>query len=187
MTCYDPIRHKHGCLCAANGLVPGYSVEFKDARPDLRTVAQKPTAPERPSALENYSKLMATEKAALYPWELATSDGRRPSKNDAHVSAEAQHTDDQKQHNDAGKLPMSKLPWGPLKKVMEVLVYGHKKYGSWGGWKGIPNGAERVFDSAMRHAVAYAGGEKTDPESGLPHLAHMATDVLFALWFEGFK
>ncbi len=40
----------------------------------------------------------------------------------------------------------------------------------------------RVFD--MDYSAAHQRGEKVDPESGLSHMAHMACNALFRLWFE---
>ncbi len=139
---------------------------------DFNPVPTAPTRRPRPSPLENYGRQMTP----------ATANERPPP-----PVADVEATDSQKQHADEGKLPMSRLPWGPLKEVVKVLVYGKKKYGSWTGWHGIPNGGERLFESAMRHGIEYALGNRIDPESGLHHLAHMACDVLMVLRFEGFK
>lgn len=36
----------------------------------------------------------------------------------------------------------------------------------------------------MRHLTAWWGGEKSDPESGEHHLAHLGCCVIFLLWFD---
>jgi hypothetical protein len=34
----------------------------------------------------------------------------------------------------------------------------------------------------MRHLLAFWSGEETDPESGLPHLAHALCGLMFLHW-----
>ncbi len=42
----------------------------------------------------------------------------------------------------------------------------------------------RVLDAALRHLVAYNSGERIDGESGLSHLAHVATNICFLIEYE---
>lgn len=56
------------------------------------------------------------------------------------------------------------LEWG------EVFTMGAEKYGR-DNWKGGTDWHE-FYGSALRHMFAFWKGEDTDPESGLPHLAH---------------
>ena len=72
--------------------------------------------------------------------------------------------------------------------ISEVLTYGASKYD-----KGDSAGAEnwhlvddprRYFDAALRHINARMLGEKDDPESGLPHLAHAGCCIVFLLALE---
>lgn len=84
--------------------------------------------------------------------------------------------------HDGGKARWSLLPMGPLKDVVDVLEYGAAKYDV-DNWKRVPEARTRYFDAAMRHLLAWWGGETHDPESGLPHLAHAVCCVLFLLWF----
>lgn len=83
----------------------------------------------------------------------------------------------------------SKLRWDlthvrALEQVLAVSTWGAKKYSAWNWWKGIP--WSRMFASAMRHIWAWWKGEDNDSESGLPHLAHAAWNILclleFAAW-----
>lgn len=80
---------------------------------------------------------------------------------------------------DGGKPPLSMLPRRPLEQISYVIEYGAKKYCQHGWRKG------RVFsrdaDAALRHIFQWNEGEDLDPESGLPHLAHAACDLLFLL------
>jgi hypothetical protein len=41
----------------------------------------------------------------------------------------------------------------------------------------------RYFAAAIRHMVAWKSGELNDSETGVSHLAHAATNLLFMLYF----
>lgn len=81
------------------------------------------------------------------------------------------------------------LPPGPLLEVCRVLAYGAKKYTRNGqdgadNWALVANGRSRYLGAALRHIFARLRGEILDNESGLPHLAHAATCVLFSMGHE---
>lgn len=82
---------------------------------------------------------------------------------------------------DGGKLRYSLLPTGCVESVVQVLEYGAEKYGA-NNWQGLDNFEDRYYDALMRHLAAYRAGEQYDQESGLPHLAHAACNVMFLLW-----
>jgi hypothetical protein len=87
--------------------------------------------------------------------------------------------------HDQEKPDMSLLSSIALVEVAKVMTFGKTKYSAhnWrGGFKW-----SRVLSAAMRHLVAYIGGEDKDPETGLSHLAHCACCVLFLLEFEKTK
>lgn len=83
---------------------------------------------------------------------------------------------------DGGKPRTGLLPWGPLEQVAWVLTYGAEKYEPQ-SWQAVPNGAERYWDALCRHVTAHGRGEIIDPETGLPHMAQIATNALFILHF----
>lgn len=85
--------------------------------------------------------------------------------------------------HDAGKRLWHLLPFEQLEAVVDVLQYGAQKY-SEDGWRKVPDGKQRYFDAAMRHMIAWAKGERIDPESGLHHLAHAAVNCLFIMGHE---
>lgn len=85
---------------------------------------------------------------------------------------------------DDGKRRYDLLPWRELGVVVDVVTFGCRKYGP-KNWQAVENGGERFVAAAMRHVAAHAEGERTDSETGLPHLAHAACSLLFAMWFDG--
>lgn len=68
------------------------------------------------------------------------------------------------------------LPFDALAGVSAVLAYGANKYAERNWERGMSWG--RMLGAALRHLFAWASGEDTDPESGLPHLDHAACCVL---------
>jgi hypothetical protein len=60
----------------------------------------------------------------------------------------------------------------------EVLTFGAQKYEAH-SWRGVPDGKARYKAALIRHLIAHAKGEKLDPESGLPHLAHALCNAAF--------
>lgn len=78
------------------------------------------------------------------------------------------------------------LPYEDLQQIVKVLTFGATKYGDW-NWQKVENGRSRYFAAAMRHLTKWWGGEKTDPESKIPHLAHVAVNILFLSYLERLK
>ena len=93
---------------------------------------------------------------------------------------------DQGTKKDAGKTFMSLVYRDfalPLRYVAKVGTMGAMKY-SRGGWLSMtPDDMPRLEDAMFRHWDAYVGGEFTDDESKLPHLAHFAWNALALLYF----
>jgi hypothetical protein len=81
--------------------------------------------------------------------------------------------------HDMAKMPVELLPSLALEEIARVLSYGKQKYSEW-NWTG---GFEwsRLIGACLRHLFAFQRGEDKDPESGLPHLAHLGCGVLFLL------
>ena len=84
---------------------------------------------------------------------------------------------------DDGKLAWSLLPFKALESVVDVMMYGAKKY-SPDNWKKVPDPIKRYKDAMLRHVISYCTGEKKDPESGKSHLAHAICCALFIIYFE---
>jgi len=84
---------------------------------------------------------------------------------------------------DQDKISYTLLPFKAITEVVKVLEFGKQKYAK-DNWQKVPNGKERYIDAALRHIISYIGGETTDPESGLHHLAHATCCLLFVIWFD---
>lgn len=79
----------------------------------------------------------------------------------------------------------SLLPKPALDAISEVLAYGAQKYATetTSGDHNWRKGYEwsKSHDAMGRHLWAHINGEDLDPDSGLPHLAHLGAHVCFML------
>lgn len=83
---------------------------------------------------------------------------------------------------DAGKAPVYQgfqkyFPRACL-AVAWVSEYGFRKYGSWGGWKLVPDALPRYRDAKGRHQFQQDISGSYDEESGLAHKAQEAWNIL---------
>lgn len=109
-----------------------------------------------------------------------------------------------------GKLRYDLMPPRSFEKIVEVLTYGAEKYTVYGdctcnlpntghaascqshkvrskgdnNWKLVDNPIDTYYAAAMRHLQKFRLGESTDPDSGIHHIAHAITDLIFLLEFE---
>lgn len=84
--------------------------------------------------------------------------------------------------DDAGKPRLDLIAPEFLFQIAQVLEFGARKYDERNWEKGMSWG--RCFGALMRHLWAWWGGEKNDPETGLPHLAHASCCVMFLAAYE---
>ncbi len=84
--------------------------------------------------------------------------------------------------HDQEKLRLELLMPGPMRQIGAVLTFGADKYGANTYRRGL--NWSRYVGAVLRHIYAWYGGEKNDSESGLHHLAHAATCLIFLLDFE---
>ncbi len=84
---------------------------------------------------------------------------------------------------DSGKVDWSQVPFQALEGMVRVLEFGAKKYskGNWASGGGFDH--SRVFNSLMRHLVAYQSGQDLDEESGLPHIDHVMCNSMFMAYY----
>ena len=80
---------------------------------------------------------------------------------------------------DAGKLCPTLVPPSLVAAVAAIRGYGVAKYGRSESWREVES--QRYKDALYRHWLAYLGGEENDPESGYPHLWHLACNVAFLI------
>ena len=81
--------------------------------------------------------------------------------------------------HDEGKLRYELIPPSALKGIAEVLTHGAEKYTP-NNWRNVTD-LTRYEGAMMRHFEAYRSGELLDKDSGLPHLAHCMTNLVFLL------
>ena len=79
---------------------------------------------------------------------------------------------------DNGKPRYDLLPAGAIDDLTKVLTFGAEKYAA-NSWRGLENGLERYRAALLRHTFAIQAGELIDPESGLPHSAHVMCCAAF--------
>lgn len=75
----------------------------------------------------------------------------------------------------AGKLRYHCTPAEVEEPLAAAMAYGAAKYGllSWRNSVDLSDARKRIYyDAARRHMAEWHKGNPTDPESGLPHLAH---------------
>ena len=85
---------------------------------------------------------------------------------------------------DQGKLRWDLLYYEGVEKIVEIATYGIEKGYKEDSWKDVPDGQERYFAALMRHLMAWRKGEIVDPESGKPHIWHVAWNALALIFFE---
>lgn len=76
-----------------------------------------------------------------------------------------------------GKRKWALVDFKSLEPMVEVLEYGEEKYASWNWMKGQE--VTGICESLLRHTFAFMDGEDNDPESGLSHLGHMMSNLMF--------
>lgn len=87
---------------------------------------------------------------------------------------------DQQAKADQGKPCPSLCPVSLIEAVTAVRMYGTQKYGDPDNWKQVE--PDRYHQAMLRHILAaWNDPYKIDPESGLPHIAHVATNIAFLL------
>lgn len=81
--------------------------------------------------------------------------------------------------HDSGKPRLDLLPFDALEEVSKALNYGASKYETHNWRKGFDY--SRLIGATLRHIGAWQNGQDLDEESGVSHLAHAATNLLFLI------
>ena len=80
---------------------------------------------------------------------------------------------------DTDKIRYDLVPPKAIKQLAEVLTFGAKKYKP-NNWRNNTD-LSRYEGALLRHFEAYRMGEMLDEETGMPHLAHALTNLVFLL------
>lgn len=80
---------------------------------------------------------------------------------------------------DSGKPRMALVPPSLGLEVGKVVTYGAKKY-KVNNWRKVKS-QEPYINALERHLAAFKSGEVYDPESGLPHMSHIACNAAFLI------
>lgn len=81
----------------------------------------------------------------------------------------------------AGKEKWGLVNFEALKPMVQVLMYGAKKYEPRNWEKGLSK--EEILESMLRHVFELLKGNLIDEESGLPHIGHIQCNALFYSYF----
>lgn len=76
-----------------------------------------------------------------------------------------------------GKVQWSLLDFKAFETVVRVLEFGKNKYGA-ENWK-LSFDRNALLESAQRHLVELFSGNELDSETGLPHAAHVISNMMF--------
>lgn len=78
---------------------------------------------------------------------------------------------------DSGKPRTDLLGPTSILEMASVLGFGANKYSA-DNWKNCTE-PERFLAASLRHILQYMNGEKVDSETGISHLAHAMTSLMF--------
>lgn len=109
----------------------------------------------------------ATEAAYLMGYEIIEDD--QPEIN-------------QEAKSDGGKPRPSLVPPALIRGVDAVREFGTARYGSPENWRKVE--PQRYWDALLRHVLAaWDNWKAVDPESGMPHLWHIACNAGFLMQY----
>lgn len=86
--------------------------------------------------------------------------------------------------DDQDKIKLELIEPVLLEEVGRVLTFGAKKYKAFNWMEGNGLDSLRIYGSIQRHLNSWRDGENEDKESGLLHLSHAATELMFLLHFQ---
>ena len=101
--------------------------------------------------------------------------------NVASLTKTSQFTSGQKDDKEKNRLDLIEPEF--IEGVGRVLTFGANKYEP-NNWQKVEDAEDRYYAAALRHLMAWRKGEKTDPESGISHLYHVACNIMFLQHFE---
>ena len=91
---------------------------------------------------------------------------------------EDEQADTQEAKADSGKPRPSLVPPALIRGVDAIREFGTARYGSPDNWRKVE--PQRYWDALLRHVLAaWDNWKAVDPESGMPHLWHIACNAGF--------
>lgn len=85
--------------------------------------------------------------------------------------------------DDQNKQQISLVPPEIVEAVALIRQYGIKKYKDPENWRTVE--PQRYWEAALRHTLAaWADDKAIDPESGMPHVWHIACNLAFLIALE---
>jgi hypothetical protein len=82
-----------------------------------------------------------------------------------------------------GKMQWTMMDFKSMEPMIQVLMYGAKKYDRDNWKKACPKKLD-LLDSLERHFIGLVAGESVDQESGLPHIGHLMCNAMFYSYWE---
>ncbi len=79
-----------------------------------------------------------------------------------------------------GKSRVDLVPPEAIFDAARAFEAGLVKYPE-NGWRTVPGARSKYLASTMRHLLRHSMGERTDEESGLPHLTHALADLMIVV------
>ena len=101
--------------------------------------------------------------------------------NVTNLTKPSQFTSGQKDDKEKNRLDLIEPEF--IEGVGKVLTFGANKYEP-NNWQKVEDAKDRYYAAALRHLIAWRKGEKTDSESGISHLDHVACNIMFLQHFE---
>ena len=151
------------------------SMYLRDNSPVLTSRGSTMPVPHNATNVEAGDTLSSAEVGALF-------GSQRAAKSAADL--ERSPVSDGKKF-DVGKAPLAQGFWQYFGKaaagIAFISEYGAKKYKvaySEQNWRKVDNAKGRYADALLRHLKAHLEGEVLDPESGKPHVDHMAWNAM---------
>jgi hypothetical protein len=89
-------------------------------------------------------------------------------------------TENPKEAAGRAKTPLHLIPTVFSKQVSLALDWGGQRYSHW-NWRDAGVNATTYIGAMRRHLDAWQDGEDMDPDSGLPHIAHIAASCAIIL------
>lgn len=108
---------------------------------------------------------------------------RKPKAKSVSKTKVARKSNAEECKQDTSKLRYTLVPTSLVPAVAAVREYGTANHKGTDNWKRVE--PVQYCDDLYRHWMAYLSGEKNDPESGLPHLWHVACNTAFLIELEG--